>query len=183
MDLSLYVLETERLILRPFRMSDLDDFYEYCSVEGVGENAGWKHHSSREESRIVLEDFLRNRCDFALTDRESGKVIGSLGLMDRPLSGFERYRQCELGYVLAKPYWGKGLMTEACKRVIRFCFEQLNLEMIWISHFDFNRCSGRVIEKCGFRYIGQYPGVDSEGKSAVLFRYVLFNPRYFYQRA
>ena len=129
---------------------------------------------------MVLEDFLKNRCDFALTDRASGKVIGSFGVMDRPLRGYERYRQCELGYVLAKPYWGKGLMTEACKSVIRFCFEQLNLEMLWISHFDFNTRSRRVIEKCGFRYIGQYPGVDSEGKEAVLFRYVLFNPRYFY---
>ena len=52
-------LETGRLLLRPFRQSDLDDFYEYASVEGVGEMAGWRHHENREKSQEILDRFIR----------------------------------------------------------------------------------------------------------------------------
>ena len=52
------IIETKRLILRPFAESDLSDFYEYASVEGVGERAGWKHHESIEESREILSKFI-----------------------------------------------------------------------------------------------------------------------------
>ena len=51
-------LETERLILRPFEKEDLDDFYTYASVEGVGEMAGWKHHTSKEETQKILDMFI-----------------------------------------------------------------------------------------------------------------------------
>ena len=58
-DVSGTVLETDRLILRPFRETDLEDFYAYASVEGVGEMAGWPHHTSMETSRRVLDSFIR----------------------------------------------------------------------------------------------------------------------------
>ena len=48
-------LQTARLIIRPFRMEDLNDLYEYAKVEGVGEKAGWKHHTSITESNIILD--------------------------------------------------------------------------------------------------------------------------------
>jgi hypothetical protein len=53
-------IETKRLILRAFAENDLEDFYEYASVEGVGERAGWKHHESIEESREILGRFIEN---------------------------------------------------------------------------------------------------------------------------
>ena len=59
-------IETQRLILRPWQESDLQDFYEYASVPGVGEMAGWKHHSSLAESRMILDMFIRDQKTFAL---------------------------------------------------------------------------------------------------------------------
>ena len=78
-DISTVVLETPRLILRAWEPDDLADLYEYCSVEGVGEAAGWTHHKNMEESWRILELFIAEQktCDCA---EESGKVIGSLGL-------------------------------------------------------------------------------------------------------
>ena len=73
-------LETDRLMLRAFEKSDLDDFYEYASVEGVGEMAGWKHHESREKSLEILERFISEDKTFAICLKENGKVIGSLGV-------------------------------------------------------------------------------------------------------
>lgn len=60
-DISGTVIETERLMLRAWRESDLDDFYEYASVEGVGEMAGWKHHECIEETRLILHAFIAEK--------------------------------------------------------------------------------------------------------------------------
>ena len=60
-DLSGVCLETQRLILRPWRQADLDDLYSYASVEGVGEMAGWPHHQSREESQKIMDSFISEK--------------------------------------------------------------------------------------------------------------------------
>ena len=84
-------IETTRLILRPWQESDLADFYEYARVEGVGEMAGWCHHKSMAESRTILEMFIRGKKTLALELKESGKVIGSLGLEEmRPRSSAKK---------------------------------------------------------------------------------------------
>ena len=58
----------------------------------------------------------------------------------------------EIGYVLSKDFWGKGLMSEAVKEAIKYTFEKLLADVIWCGHFDINDRSRRVVEKCGFRF-------------------------------
>ena len=105
------VIETERLILRPFRQTDLEDFYEYASVEGVGEMAGWKHHESIAESQSIMNSFISNDKVFAICLKENNKVIGTVGIekygLEDALTEFKDYYGRELGYVLSKDYWGK----------------------------------------------------------------------------
>ena len=148
-------IETERLILRPFLPSDLDDFYEYASVEGVGERAGWKHHASKEESQAILNRFIEEDKTFAICLTENNKVIGSLGVekygMEEKLTEFEHYKGREIGYVLSKAYWGQGLMPEAVKAVINYLFVDLDLDFLICGYYDFNAQSKRVQEKCGFK--------------------------------
>lgn len=148
-------IETERLLLRAFRQSDLEDFYEYASVEGVGEQAGWRHHENAEESKRILNDFIDNDKTFALVLKSNGKVIGSLGIeqygLEEKLSEFFDYKGREIGYVLSKEYWGNGLMTEAVKAVIAYLFEEAGLDFLLCGHYDFNHRSKRVQEKCGFK--------------------------------
>ena len=147
------VLRTPRLVLRPWRQDDLEDFYSYASVDGVGQMAGWKPHANREDSQAVLDRFVEGRKTFAL--EYGGKVIGSLGVEKYNEEQFPEFRdkQCrEIGYVLAKDYWGMGLMPEAVKEVIRYLFEEVRLDVILCAHFLSNRQSGRVQEKCGFRH-------------------------------
>ena len=90
------VIETKRLILRSFEQSDLDDFYEYASVDGVGEMAGWKHHESKDESQSILDLFINEDKTFAIVLKENNKVIGSLGVeeygMEEALSEFYEYQ-------------------------------------------------------------------------------------------
>ena len=152
-DISRVVLKTEHLTLRPWRQSDLEDFFEYASVDGVGQMAGWNPHKNREESQKILNSFIDHKKTFAL--EYEGKVIGSLGI---EMYNEEKYpeladRKCRiLGFVLSKDYWGRGLMPEAVKEVIRYLFEEVGLDVILCAHFLSNIRSQRVQEKCGFRH-------------------------------
>ena len=147
-------LETDRLILREWYPSDVDDLYEYASVPDVGERAGWPHHKDKAESLWRVNHFIEGRKTFALVYKENNKVIGSLGIeeygMEEELSEFFDYRGREIGYVLSKDYWGRGLMSEAVKRVIAYLFDEMDFDFLLCGHFDKNKASARVQEKCGF---------------------------------
>ncbi|PKM95626.1 MAG: GNAT family N-acetyltransferase [Firmicutes bacterium HGW-Firmicutes-1] len=148
------ILETERLILRRFVQEDLEDFYEYCKNPSVGPNAGWKPHNNKEESAQILEGFITGNEVLALIDKEKNKVIGSIGLHNDDMRTTAKVKM--VGFVLSKEYWGKGIMTEAVKRIMEYAFLELKLELLSIDHYSFNTRSRRVIEKCGFKYEGTY---------------------------
>ncbi len=153
-DIKGVTLTTERLTLRPWRETDLEDFYAYASVDGVGQMAGWTPHKDMDESRGILSRFIQGKKTFALEYR--GKVIGSLGIEMYNEGNFpelESLQGREIGYVLSKDYWGHGLMPEAIQAVISYLFKTVKLDFILVAHFDWNRQSRRVIEKCGFRYV------------------------------
>lgn len=146
-------LETERLILRPFECGDLEDFFAYASVPGVGEMAGWPHHETIETSKMILKDFMDNKNVFALYHKADRKVIGSLGFHDSWANHDDQYRDkriCEIGYVLSKAYWGQALMPEAVKAAMDYGYNEMNLDIIAVCHFTDNMQSRRVIEKSGF---------------------------------
>lgn len=179
-DLTNVVIKTERITLRLFKESDLNDFYEYCKVTGVGENAGWLPHKSIEESKFILDKFLEKKSDFAVV--YNGKVIGSLGIKkdwDKesfPKECFEKIKDkklVEIGYVLSKDYWGQGIMTECCKAVISWLFENTDVDGILCGHFDYNNRSRRVIEKCGFVYLCQTLYKTQYGKVENALNYVI----------
>jgi len=152
-DISNTILKTKRLILRPWRNEDLDDFYEYASVDGVGQMAGWLPHENKETSKLILKSFIEGKKTFALEYK--GKAIGSLGIEKYDEERFPELKdlRCrEIGYVLSKDYWGQGLMPEAVSAVIDYLFKQVGLDAILCGHFLSNKQSERVQEKCGFRH-------------------------------
>ena len=176
-DITDVVLKTERLTLRPWRESDLADFYEYARVDGVGQMAGWMPHKNMDESRAILSRFMEGRKTFALEYR--GKVIGSLGIEfynEKDYPEFAALAGREIGYVLSKDYWGQGLMPEAVNAVIRYLFEVENLDFIICGHFERNARSRRVIEKCGFRYIRTVQFMTEYGTKDQSMEYILYHP-------
>lgn len=79
------VLTTDRLLLRPVVAEDAEDFYEYSRNANVGLNAGWKPHESIEETRLIMEQVFMNReAVFGIVVKESGKLIGTIGLVKDP---------------------------------------------------------------------------------------------------
>ena len=170
-------IETDRLILRAWKESDLEDFYAYASHTDVGVHAGWNPHKTMEESKMILDMFIREKKVFALELKETGTVIGSLGLEEPnpdPVSdGYGR----EIGYVLGKEYWGRGLVPEAVKAVIDYCFHVLGFDFLTCCHFVQNHRSRRVMEKCGFTYFGESDFETRMGNLERSRNYIMYNKR------
>ena len=177
-DVTNVYITTPRLILRSWRESDLADLYEYASVPGVGEMAGWIHHKDMEESWGILRMFVEEKKTLAIVFRKTGKVIGSLGLEEvrgNPDSP-DVHQGRELGYVLSRDYWGRGLMPEAVKAVIDYCFRVLGFDFLHCAHFVHNKQSRSVIEKCGFKLLDEEKRETRFGTQENTLLYYLVNP-------
>lgn len=145
-------LETTRLILRQWQADDLDDFYAYAKNPHIGPSAGWQPHRNKAESQAILNSFMKQKEAWAIVYRPNNKVIGSLGL-HQDSKRMDIHAKM-IGYVLAQDYWGQGIMVEAVQRVIKYCFEDLMLDVVSAYHYPFNLQSKRVLQKCGFVYEG-----------------------------
>lgn len=175
-DITNVKLTTERLTLRPWRESDLPDFYAYARVDGVGQMAGWVPHRDPEESRMILSHFIEEKHVFAL--EYQGKVIGSLGVEEYREKNYPELSSLqgrEIGYVLSKDYWGQGLMPEAVRAVIQWLFNTVKLDFIIVGHFEWNHQSKRVIEKCGFQYIKNTQFQTRHDTTENSLEYILYN--------
>lgn len=144
-------LETKRLILRPWAEEDAADLYEYARDPQVGPIAGWLPHTSVENSLQIIRDVLSAPGTYAVVLRESGRPVGSVGLMASDVgSAPMKAGEMEIGYWIGVPYWGQGLIPEAVGELMRYAFEELGCTALWCGYFEGNEKSRRVQEKCGF---------------------------------
>ena len=147
------MIETERLILRPFKESDAESIYEYAKNPNVGPIAGWPVHTSVENSLEIIKTILTAPETYAVCLKEDNKAIGSIGLMIGSASNLDLPNdEAEIGYWIGEPFWGQGLIPEAIKCVINHSFDDLGLQRLWCGYFDGNSKSRRAQEKCGFVY-------------------------------
>ncbi len=144
------VLETERLILRPWEETDAEECYRYAKDPRVGPAAGWPAHKSAEDSRRIVRDGLSAPETYAKVLKETGLPVGSIGLHRNDLATGDD--EAELGYWIGVPYWGRGLVPEAAREILRRAFEDLKLDRVWCGYYDGNEKSRRVQEKLGFTY-------------------------------
>lgn len=138
---------TARLHLRPFTEKDLNDVFEYCSQDGVGENAGWAVHESVSQTKQILAKWILEGKKLAIVWCETEKVIGHISIDEDSEERREDTR--ELGFVLNRTFHRQGIMTEAISTVINYLFEH-GISYIWACCFQENLASKGIIEKCGF---------------------------------
>ncbi len=147
------MLETQRLLLRPWTLSDAEDLYTWAKDPDVGPIAGWAPHKNVEESRAIIKNVLNGAECYALCLKATGRAIGCIELrLNGHTDMTEKDNECELGYWLGKPFWGNGYMPEAAREIIRHAFEELSMSVIWCGYYDGNEKSKRVQEKCDFTY-------------------------------
>ena len=148
-------METERILLRPWQDSDAEVLFKYASDPEVGPRAGWPPHQSVEESLEIIRTIFSGEGMWAVIWKETGEAIGSVGYLPSDSSNLQiSGDECEVGYWIAKPYWGKGICTEALKLVVDYCFNKKGFTTLWGDYFPSNPASGRVMEKCGFTDTG-----------------------------
>ena len=150
------MMETDRLLLRPWREDDAATLYRYASDPEVGPRAGWPPHKSVEESREIIRSLFSGEGMWAVELKESGEAIGCVGYLPAAASNMKiADDQCEVGYWIARPYWGMGICTEALRLVVDYCFNVKGFSVLWGTYFPTNPASGRVMEKCGFVDTGE----------------------------
>lgn len=151
---------TERLLLRPWDVSDASSLYAYAKDPDVGPIAGWPPHQSVEESRRIIETVLSVPECYAICERENGVAIGAVSLkMGDNTDITDRTDECELGYWLGKPFWGRGYMPEAASALLARAFTDLGMRAVWCGYYEGNQKSKRVQEKLGFEYNHTHPAV------------------------
>ena len=149
-------METDRIILRPWRESDAEALFRYASDPDVGPRAGWPPHRSIEESLEVIRTVFNNDTNWAIELRESGDAIGAMGYL--PCVGTNlpaREGEQLVGYWVGKPYWNQGICTEALRLMLDHIRRTTDIKSLISSHYFDNPASGRVMEKCGFVATGE----------------------------
>ena len=149
-------METKRIQLRPWRENDAETLFKYASDPEVGPRAGWPPHKSVEESLEIIRTVFSTDTMWAVEWKETGEAIGCVGYLPASASNLKiADNQAEVGYWIAKPYWGKGICTEALQLVIDHCINEKGFTVLWGDYFLDNPASGRVMEKCGFVDTGE----------------------------
>jgi len=144
-------METDRILLRPWRESDAEALFKYASDPDVGPRAGWPPHKSVEESLQIIKSVFNTPTMWAVELKETAEAIGCVGYLPASVSNLQiPDDQCEVGYWIGKPYWGRGICTEALRLVIDYCFNVNHYTVLWGDFFPSNPASGRVMTKCGF---------------------------------
>ncbi len=151
------VMETDRIILRPWRDSDAAALFKWASDPDVGPRAGWAPHKSLEESLDVIRTVFKDATNtWAIELKKTGEAIGAMGFgpsCDCKLPA--REGEPLAGYWVAKPYWNRGICTEALKLMIEHIRLTTDIKSLISGHFVDNPASGRVMEKCGFVPTGE----------------------------
>lgn len=146
------LLRTARLQLRPWREADAAELYGLARDERIGRAAGWLPHRSVAESRLVIRVVLSAPETYAVELLETGRVAGCVGLLFPDRSNFPiGPHDAEVGFWLGTSCWGRGLIPEAVRALMRRAFGPLGLENLWCCSSAGNHNSLRVQQKCGFR--------------------------------
>ena len=147
-------LETERLVLRPITVEDMGFVYELFSRPETNRYSGHESPKSLEEAGELYDKYMKpgspSRFRVAVELKETGEPVGTLGLY----SYSERDGRAELGYDLLEEHWGRGIMTESVREVVRYGFEEIGLNRIEATIDPENTRSVRLVERLGFRREG-----------------------------
>ncbi len=144
-------LDTERLILRKFCLSDADTMFKnWARDDEVTKYLTWPTHMSVEDSKMVIGMWIKDyespkNYQWCIELKESGEAIGSISVVNLE----EEIDAVEVGYCIGRKFWGQGITSEALMAVIKFFFEEVQVNRIEARHDINNPSSGRVMEKCG----------------------------------
>lgn len=150
-------IESERLILRDWEMSDLDDYFKLMSNPNITISDGCLPKKTREECLPTFRYLLQAKNNYALVLKDTRAVIGSVGL-NEDADNNEDARN--LGFFLDEAYWNQGLMTEALRAIIPNAIEITS--MLSMGHAKGNTRTEHIAKKLGFTYTKTFSNIKRE---------------------
>lgn len=161
------IIETERLILRPFCEADGEFmFRNWAADPEVTKFLTWPAHENLQVSKQVVESWIKDNQNpksyqWAVELKEIHEPIGSISAVETD----DRTRSATIGYCIGRDWWGQGITAEALKAVTAFFFDEVNANRVSAYHDPRNPNSGKVMRKCGMRYEGikREGGVNNQG--------------------
>ena len=148
-------LSDDMLRMRAFEPADSAAVFELAGAWEIAENTFVPHPYSRADAddfvkRVRQQWSAAEAYVFAILDKASGEIVGAMGIHPEA-----QHNSATIGYWIGKPYWGRGIATAALRLLIRFGFEQLQLNRIEAGHLAHNMASGRVMQKADMRCEGR----------------------------
>lgn len=177
------ILETNKFILRPFKLSDAEDmYYNWASDKDVVKYLTWTEHCNLKKTILVItlwEKIYKNKeyYNWAIEEKLNGNVIGSINLMN-----IDNYNEnCEVGYCIGKNFWNQGFMTEVLRTILDFAFMEVKFERVTARRHIDNIASGMLLKKCKFVYEGTLRKIvrDNSGSFVDCKYYSLLKSEYF----
>ena len=177
------IIETERLILRPFKISDAQAmFYNWANDDEVTEYMTWPTHTDVSVTQLIVDTWANhsneeNYYQWAVVLKENGdEPIGGMSVVEYN----DLLENVEIGYCIGKKWWGKGIVTEAFTALIKFFFEEVGAEKVCARHDVDNPASGKVMQKCGLKFEGVIRReLFVKGKPRNLAHYSILKEEYF----
>lgn len=169
-------IQTERLDLRPFFESDIAELVPLIGAREVaGTTLRIPHPYEEKHAREFLETPVKNNeLRLMIRSRSDGRMCGGIGLHPD-----NEHKRAELGYWIGVPFWGNGYATEAARAVVRYGFENFDLNRIFAAHFAGNDASGKVLRKIRMSYEGRMrQAVVKCGRFIDLERYAILRSDY-----
>ena len=154
-----YIIRTQRLLLRPPEPGDVDALWPHVTNPEVTRFLAWEPHEDKEMTLRLINSLIQAQQaqkGYHWVLVRDMDICGLVSLID-----VRRQHRCwtldraELAYWLAPKFQKQGLMTESCKAILDFAFNGLNLHKVIAFHASDNPPSGRVIQRLGFRYVGE----------------------------
>lgn len=152
-------LKTERLVLRPLTLDDVDLIWSDISDPEISRQMAWEAHTERSQTIAFLENEIARRATgkgitwAVLKDGWFCGIFSLIGLVQKHRA--LTYNKAELAYWISRKYQRQGIMTETGRRVLQFAFDELKLHKLFVSHFSDNAASENLIKRLGFRYVGE----------------------------
>lgn len=153
-------METARLYLRSWKLTDSSSLFKYASDPEVGPRVGWSPHTSIDESEKIIQSVLLNKNNYAICKKEENCIIGSIGFDE--CETVKGKTEATIGYWISRPFWGLGFGPEALEQIVWYCFEEKKFESLWCEIFEDNHRSIKIVERLEFELIYTKPSVYVE---------------------
>lgn len=155
------VIDTRRLILRPWTMDDAPELYILASNPNVGPACGWEPHKSIAETRMVLRNILIAPGSYAIVLKDAYTVIGAISLKFHRGASTRDDAEPEVGFWIGEPFWGHHYAEEAARGILDCAFRLLDCVAVWGCYFDDNERASKVLNRLGFIYEETKPWVHT----------------------